>query len=324
MTTQHRRLRRTLLLGPVLLAAMVAGGCAAGGGDEAGSSSAEPAMAADAPVAERNMADGLDSGLAVEDGAATAGGAKAEDVSTPSGVREPAIISTGVVSLRDPDVADARFEVQKVIDGHQGQVAEENTETNDEGLVNRSRLVVRVPAQEFGATMEELKKIGVLESATSGSEDVTTQVIDTEVRIRAQEQSIERIEVLLARAQSIRDIVAIESQLTRRQADLDSLKSQQAWLTDQTSLSTITIHLQQPPKHPTTAKDDSGFLAGLAAGWHAMTRALVAGATLVGLLVPFLLVLLVLGVPAWLMLRRLRRHWRREQAATPEPEGSAA
>ena len=68
-------------------------------------------------------------------------------------------------------------------------------------------------------------------------------MIDTGVRVRAQEASLKRVELLLAEAKSLKDIIWIESQLTNRQAELDSLKSQQTWLKDQTSLSTITVDI---------------------------------------------------------------------------------
>jgi Domain of unknown function (DUF4349) len=131
-------------------------------------------------------------------------------------------------------------------------------------------------------------------------------VIDTEVRIRAQEKSLERVEILLARAQSIRDIVAIEAQLTRRQANLDSLKSQQAYLADQTTMSTITVHLQTKPekKEKVEKKDETGFLAGLASGWHGLKSFTNGLATMIGALLPFAIVGLVLGVPLWFLTRR--------------------
>ena len=68
------------------------------------------------------------------------------------------------------------------------------------------------------------------------------------------------------------DIIAIESDLARRQADLDSLKSQQAWLEDQTSLSTINVHLARPQVQ--APEDEArGFLAGLEDGWDALANA---------------------------------------------------
>lgn len=287
-----------------LLALLVAlGACSSGGGDSEGAdvmSEDSGALAREAPAAE----NGLD---AAADGV-TAFRAGAQDA--PEEVDESAdraIISTGVVSLLDEDVAGARFDVQKIVDTHGGEVAEEKTRTDDDGAISQSRLVVRVPADDFDATMEELEEVAELESSNRSSEDVTTTVIDNEVRIRAQTESLRRIEALLARAQSIRDIVSIEAQLTRRQAELDSLKQQQAYLADQTSLSTITVFLEQKPepsKKKVEADDAAGFLAGLRSGWDALKTLTTGVTTVVGALLPFTVLLLLVGVPTWLLLRR--------------------
>jgi hypothetical protein len=130
------------------------------------------------------------------------------------------------------------------------------------------------------------------------------------------------VELLLARAQSIRDIVAIEAQLTRRQADLDSLKQRQAYLVDQTSMSTITVYLEKMSEKAATKKDDaSGFLAGLSNGWDGMTTFLTGLATVTGTLLPFAVLVLLVGVPVWLLVRSLgRRRPPRVAAAGPSEE----
>ena len=131
------------------------------------------------------------------------------------------------------------------------------------------------------------------------------------VRIRAQRRSLRRIEILLDQAVSIRDIVAIESQLTRRQADLDSLEQQQAFLKDQTSMSTVTVNIQLTPEEPVKKKekeeDDAGFLSGLETGFKALVVFAVGLATVIGALLPWAVVLLLVGGPLWLLVRRLRR-----------------
>jgi hypothetical protein len=194
-------------------------------------------------------------------------------------------------------------------------VAEEKTRTDDDGELVESRMVLRVPVADFDAAMAELEDVAQLASSSRSSEDVTGEVIDTEVRIRAQSESLKRVELLLARAQSIRDIVAIEAQLTRRQADLDSLKARQAYLADQTSLSTITVFLERKPDGEREEDDETGFLAGLANGWDGLKAFTTGAATVVGTLLPFTLVLLVLGVPAWLLVRSLGRRRSPEPAA---------
>ena len=204
------------------------------------------------------------------------------------------MISTGVVSLRSDDATGSRADVLKIVDVHGGQVTDEETSTDADGAVRMSRMVVRVPVADFYETVDALEKVAELESSNKSSENVSLQVIDNQVRIRAQERSLRRIEILLDRAQTVRDIVSIESELTRRQAELDSLKSQQTYLADQTSLSTITVYLEQKAAQPKPEKeektDEAGFLAGLEGGWSALTAFGTVIATIVGALLPWLVV----------------------------------
>ncbi len=94
--------------------------------------------------------------------------------------------------------------MQRIVDAQGGEITEETTETDDDGDTSYSRLVVRVPSSKFGAAMVALEEAGALRSSSRGSEDVTTQVIDTGVRVRAQEASLKRVELLLAEARASR------------------------------------------------------------------------------------------------------------------------
>jgi hypothetical protein len=147
--------------------------------------------------------------------------------------------------------------------------------------------------------------LGEVEQQSRKSDDVTTKVIDNDARVRAAERSIRQIEALLGRAQKLGDIISIESDLARRQADLDSLKSQQAYLADQTSQSTINVYLSLPSRAEAPTKAEAhGFVAGLSGGWTALGSTTVAVLTVVGAVLPFAVLLLILGVPVWLVVRR--------------------
>jgi hypothetical protein len=299
--------RRRAAAVPIVLAALLVSACSSSGMDTGDAESGVP----QASVADDSDAGGSADGVAADESAAQSRASRpvsVGDQQIADGELNRAVISKGVVSLESDDVGAARFDVGKVVDAHAGEITDEKTETDDDGSVLRSRLIVRVPVADFDATMTELQKVASLSSASRTSEDVTTEVIDTEVRIRAQSESLRRVELLLARAQSIRDIVAIEAQLTRRQADLDSLKQRQAFLADQTSMSTITVYLEKTP--PTATPDEeeaSGFVAGLSSGWDSMTAFLTGLATVTGALLPFALLFALLGVPVWLLLRSLAR-----------------
>ncbi len=314
MTTKNPLRRRALLpgLGLLLSILFVLAACSSGG-DSLAEPAAETGAAAEsergAAPAPQPLEDG---GFSTADEPAQSSGDTAQGIPA---LQTRAVISTGTVTLRSSDVGQARFDVQKVVDAHRGEVSDEQTATDTEGRIDRSRLVIRVPSQFFDEVMNDLGEVAELRSAKRTSEDVTTEVIDIGVRVRAQEQSLERIELLLARAQSLRQIIAIESELSRRQADLDSLKAQQAFLADQTSLSTITVFLEKTEKAAPAEKDEAGFLAGFERGWDALARTATVLATGLGAVLPFTVLLLLLGVPIWLLVRSLLR--RRQTGPLP-------
>lgn len=221
------------------------------------------------------------------------------------------IIAQGSVSLESKDVADAAHDVQVIVDNHFGEITERETTTNKDGDISTARLLLRIPVKDFDKAFTELQEVADLKSSNTGKEDVTTKVIDTKVRIRAQRLSLARVEELFDRAQSISDIIRIESQVSRRQADLESLERRLHYLANQTSMSTITVNISLPPEKKEKKKEKkepevTGFFDGLEAGWKALKSFSTDVATLTGRLLPFAGVALIVGGPLWLLLRRFR------------------
>src|SRR3546814_11098258 len=122
-----------------------------------------------------------------------------------------------------------------------------------------------------------------------------------------QEKSLKRIEVLLAQADDIAQIVRIESELSTRQANLDSLKQQQTWLKDQTSMSTITVNIAHTSA-PEEKEDEetSAFLGGMIEGWDALSTLGNTMTGTFGALLTFPVMALLLWWPSRMMWRRFR------------------
>jgi hypothetical protein len=130
---------------------------------------------------------------------------------------------------------------------------------------------------------------------------------------------VTRVLALLAQATSIGDIVSVEAELARREADLDSLQRRLAALKDRVALSTLTVELRTAPG-PVPATPPPGFGAGLDAGWSGLMVIGSGLATATGFLLPFLPVLAVAAVVVWAVVRRRRAARRR---GGPGPEGES-
>jgi hypothetical protein len=306
-STRTRPSRRLTAALAGLAAAAVLTGCAgSGGSDSSGPASAGMSVAEEPAAPDADMAGRYDDGGAV--GALTADEVGPEDVAEGAEVAGPAVISTGTVSLEAEDVGKARFDIRRIVDGLRGTITEQETTTGDEGEVTMARLVLRIPSASFAEAQAALEEVATLTGSTSGAEDVSGEVIDIEARVRAQRKSVDRIEALLAQADSLQQLVSIESQLANRQAELDSLVARQKWLADQTSLSTLTVYVEQPGEESKEkSEEDGGFLGGLRDGWDSFVDGGGAVLSVLGFLLPWLGLLLLLGVPVWFAVRRRDR-----------------
>lgn len=290
-------MRATVVLAPALLLAALVSAC--GGGGDSGSSG-DSAGGGDVPEA----ASGSDAG---------------RDRSAPAArrtaVRTEAVIYTASVELHAENVAEARLDVLAVVDRYGGEVAEEETASGEEDRLAHARMVLRVPSEVYPEARKDIEEVAGFGSSRGGREDVTTQVIDNEARIRAQAKGVRRLERLIGQAEDLSEVIALENQLTRRQADLDSLRSQQAWLSDQTALATITVNIDADPV-ATSEEDQRGFVSGLEDGWHGLEVFVTGMLTVLGAMLPFALLAALVGVPGWLATRVVRR--RRTPAAPPD------
>jgi hypothetical protein len=285
-----------LALTLALLSALVLVGCGGGGSSNS------------------KAATGDSGGSAASSTRAASGAGQPAKGSVENAVQTRSVISTGTVDLVGKDVAQVRDDVVELADAYDGFLADERTSTNDHGQTSYAMLVLRVPSDKFGTVMDRLAKLGKLEDSTRKSEDVTTQVIDIDQRVRAQEVGLRRLEVLLGRAASLSDLLQVENQVTARQAELDSMRAQQKYLRSETSLATVTVRIDLAAK-PRPHEETSGFLAGLQRGWHGLVAFVLSVLTLIGTALPFAVLVVVLAGPLWLMARRLRRSARTQEAS---------
>ncbi len=124
---------------------------------------------------------------------------------------------------------------------------------------------------------------------------------------------------LLAKATTIGEIVSVESELTRREADLESLLAKQKALAGQTELATLNLTMSEPGKAPPPPqKDETGFVGGLKDGWKAFAATVTVLLTMLGALLPFLIAFALIGIPLWRFRHRFRR-----TTPVPAPAGGS-
>lgn len=175
---------------------------------------------------------------------------------------------------------------------------------------DKASVTLRVPADKFDAALEQLAKLGTVKAQHKQADDVTDQVVDLDARLATQRASVDRMRALLAKAASVNEVAQVESELTRREADLESMESRRTALGGQVALSTVVLEVTRTPPPPTKPveekPDNPGFLSGLAGGWTAFGKVLNGIGAALGAMLPFLIALAIPGA-AYLYIRRKRR-----------------
>ena len=218
---------------------------------------------------------------------------------------EQKLIKTGAVRLHAAEVGKAIQQINDLVATEGGSVTSETTTTDDGGQPRSSRLELRVPVETFEKTVDAIEEVGTLVATNSREQDVTTQVADIDARVRSARIALDSLRRLFARATKLGQVISLETQLAQRQADLESLLSQQRVLAEQTAMSTITVDVSRPPSAPDSRDDhQAGFVAGVQRGWDAFVTFTRGTAHFLGVVLPLgLLAALVAGV-GWVGVRR--------------------
>ena len=173
--------------------------------------------------------------------------------------------------------------------------------------LNEARFTLSVPADKLDSALADLSSanLGTVSYRSSQSQDVTATYTDTQARIEPAKDSIARVRALMVKATTLEQIVLLESELSRRQADLDSLQQQLADLDHRTTMSEVSVSLWTDEAAP--QPNDNGFLAGIQKAWDSLLNSLVVVLTGLAVLLPWLLIALVV---AWFIRRWIGRRGR--------------
>ena len=108
-------------------------------------------------------------------------------------------------------------------------------------------ITLRLPVKAFQATVTGLEGLGTVTSRAIEGEDVTEQYIDIDARLKNKTALRDRLKQLLDKATTVQDILAIETQLNRVQADIDSMEGRIKALKGQVEFATIRLYLERKP-----------------------------------------------------------------------------
>jgi len=197
-------------------------------------------------------------------------GGSLENVVDTSVEQRDLIIEMGI-SIESDDIAASVGAIRSFATTAGGVITSSNIGLRpDDQEDGWATIVVRVPPERldsFLVNLDDPERVGTLTSSNTWTQDVTEQLVELDVRIENQRESVARIRELLAEAKDLSDVVTLEYELSRRQTDLEVQLARQASLEGRVALSTVTIDLYSPGEAP-TPEPERTIISGFTDGWN--------------------------------------------------------
>jgi hypothetical protein len=285
---------------------VAAAACGAGSGGASGG----------APVSREGTTSSGGSGtVAPIKGAPVPGGAGT--TTNPGGnvvppVQGPQVIRQAQLSISvksgsfDTSLASVRSLVELEQGYVSGQDAQANPITNDQ--IRTGVITFMVPATKFDETIDALAKMGKVQNEHISGNDVSLQYVDLHSRLANEEAQRDAMLALLAKAQTVEQIIQVQNQIGSITGQIEQLKGQIQYIEHNVAFSTVTVQITEAGAPVTAAPSDSwGFASALSDAAHnfvATVNYLVTGLGAVG---P---ILILLGVGYLLWRRAGRPGWR--------------
>ena len=246
-------------------------------------------------------------------GAAAPQGATAQKAATGEAAVDRQVVTSGSVTIVVANPAGVAQRASEIVESVGGRVDARTELAASDTRSASAHLVVRIPAARLTQTLDQIKDLGHVDQVQLAATDVTAAAKDLDARISALQVSVGRLETLMGSATSSADLLAIESALETRQADLESMQAQRAGIADQVTLATITLDLRTKPA--VVHHGPNGFWPGVVAGWDALLATLRGVLIAVGVLLPWAAFLGALAAATLAVIRLVRRR----RPAEPAP-----
>ena len=229
------------------------------------------------------------------------------------------IIRNADITIEVASTSEAQHRVTSIAEAYGGfVVTSESKQRESVDPAQRAtdfKLVVRVPANQFGVALDEIKKLAtnVPEEKATG-QDVTEEFIDLEARIKTQKALEAQFLGIMRQANNVEDALEVQRQIAEVRTEIERLEGRKRFIENRSSLATITVNIQAPK--PVLVTTTTGFGRNLR---DAISESVEMASGLLLFFVRFLIVMfpvfLFVVLPLTLLLRYLMRRAKRERLA---------
>jgi len=180
----------------------------------------------------------------------------------PEGVK---LIYTASFDLESTEFDDSAAGLKKLVNDMGGYFESSSVDNYDS--YRYAYYTVRVPAESFNAFCDSVGSICQVNNVSRGAQDISEAYYDTASRLETQRTKLQRLQELLAKAESMEDIITIESAISETEFNIESLTGTLKHYDSLVGYSTVTISLREVYKLSEVEPPAVGFGSKLAAAF---------------------------------------------------------
>ncbi|MCP4416250.1 MAG: DUF4349 domain-containing protein [Chloroflexi bacterium] len=232
--------------------------------------------------------------------------------------QERLIIRTANMSLLVADTEEAMATISHMAEENGGWVVNSSLFQYNENA-KTGNITIRVPSSGFNSALEALRGLAVeVHNESTSGQDVTEEFVDLSARLGNLEATAERVRSFLDETETVEEALAVNQELSRLESEIEAMKGRLQYLSQSASFSTITVDLtpdivSQPIE--SGWKPARVFRNAIDSLVEALQGVAEFGIWFAIYLLPLLL---VVGVPLWLVGRFVWRRWRRRGTVQAE------
>jgi hypothetical protein len=157
----------------------------------------------------------------------------------------PQLIKKANLNLLVDSVEKSIDRVSQIIDRQQGDlIGLEERQPTQEDSRYRASIQMRVPQELLDSTLDELVKLGTVQSRSITAEDVSSQIVDFQARLSNLRKTETNLQKIMDRAGSVKDVLSVAQELSNVRQQIEQIDAQLKSLQNQVAYSTISLQLE--------------------------------------------------------------------------------
>ena len=233
--------------------------------------------------------------------------------------QERLIIRTANMSLLVANTEEAMATISNMAEENGGWVVNSSLFQYNENA-KTGNITIRVPSSGFNSALEALRGMAVeVHNESTSGQDVTEEFVDLSARLGNLEATAERVRGFLDETKTVEEALAVNQELSRLESDIEAMKGRLQYLSQSAAFSTITVDLTpdivSQPIETTGWRPARVFRNAIDSLVDALQGVAEFGIWFAIYLLPLLL---IIGIPLWLVGRFVWRRWQRRNAVSRE------